>query len=459
MADIIPKAALDFIKNKNLKVGFSYKDVWNEEHAASFTVAKAMQLDVLSDIHNAVIQAVENGQSFDSFKKNIKPILKQKGWSTRKVTDDRTGQTVITHLGSDRRLRTIYNVNMRSAYQAGQYERTMESDLHPYLMYCTGPSIKHREEHESWNGLILPKDDPWWDDHFPPKGWGCKCYTRAVTEAQLKKYEAEGIPVPPRADGRGGGRLKVKTEAPKEGTHWFYNERKGLLEEIPNGVDPAFNWHVGKAARGKGAEAALKQAERKYANTTKNIVPVMADRQRTAELQQVSTPFFKKLKKENLSAFSYISTYSKGVGSKVNYAINKTDWEKGPFAKLIHSLDDTIAKYPVLDAETWFFKGDNAIHWTTAVVGKSSSPKGFLSTSAIKNRAESYITENRKIKPFMVVIRAPKNTKGLYIGSNTAYNKKGTYRRNEYEYLFPRNTVFKVLEKDKFHIVLEVVVE
>jgi uncharacterized protein with gpF-like domain len=69
MADFIPKAALDYIKNKKLKVGFSYKGVWHEEHAAAFTVAKAMQIDVLSDLHNAVIQAVEKGQSFDTFKK------------------------------------------------------------------------------------------------------------------------------------------------------------------------------------------------------------------------------------------------------------------------------------------------------------------------------------------------------------------------------------------------------
>ena len=69
MADIIPKEALAYLKNKNLKVGFSYKDVWHDEHAAAFTVAKAMQLDVLSDLHNAVVGAMEQGQSFDTFKK------------------------------------------------------------------------------------------------------------------------------------------------------------------------------------------------------------------------------------------------------------------------------------------------------------------------------------------------------------------------------------------------------
>jgi hypothetical protein len=43
--------------------------VWYEEHAAGFTVAKAMQLEVLSDLHKSVIIATESGQSFETFKK------------------------------------------------------------------------------------------------------------------------------------------------------------------------------------------------------------------------------------------------------------------------------------------------------------------------------------------------------------------------------------------------------
>ena len=254
MPDIIPQVALDYIKNKNLKVGFSYKDVWNEEHATSFTVAKAMQLDVLSDLHNAVTKAIEQGQSFDTFKKNLKPTLQQKGWWGRKEMEDPlTGRTVDAQLGSDRRLKTIYSTNLRSAYQKGQYDRTMASDMHPYLMYLIGASVNHREEHLSWNGLILPKDDPWWDSHFPPNGWGCQCHTRAVSEYRLQKYKAEGIPVPVAADGSGGGTLRVKTEAPPDIYRSFFNERTGILESIPKGINPGFNWNQGAVKRNTAA--------------------------------------------------------------------------------------------------------------------------------------------------------------------------------------------------------------
>lgn len=242
----IPKEALDYIKNKNLKVGFSYKDVWNEEHATAFTVAKAMQIDVLSDLKKAVEKAIEDGQSFETFKKNIKPTLQQKGWwGKKKMTDPLTGDVIDAQLGSDRRLKTIYNVNLRSAYQKGQYDRTMASDLHPYLIYRVGNSVKHRDQHLAWNGLILPKDDPFWDSHFPPNGYGCKCYTRAVSEARKKKYENEGIKIPPTVDGSGGGILKIKTKPPIAEYKQYFNERKGYVEKIPKGITPGFNWNQG----------------------------------------------------------------------------------------------------------------------------------------------------------------------------------------------------------------------
>jgi hypothetical protein len=156
---------------------------------------------------------------------------------------------------------------MRSAYQKEQYEQTMKSELHPYLMYRIGPSVNHRKEHESWDGLILPKTDPWWDSHLPPNGWGCKCYTRAVSEARLKKYKEQGVNVPPAADGAlhgsgGGGTLEVKTETPPVNYTTYFNERKGTVEKVPEGIDPAFNWNPGKAG--------TKAAGRKLAESKKN---------------------------------------------------------------------------------------------------------------------------------------------------------------------------------------------
>ncbi len=248
--EIIPDAALNYIKDKKLKLGFSYKDVWNEEHATAFTVAKAMQIDVLSDIKSAVETAIKDGHSFEHFKKDLQPTLIKKGWwGRKKMTDPLTGEEVDAQLGSDRRLKTIYDTNLRSAYQKAQYDRTMESDLHPYLMYRVGNSAHHRHQHLAWDGLILPKDDPFWDTHLPPNEYGCKCFTRAVSESKKRRYERDGIKVPPKADGFGAGVIKVRTKAPAEEFKTYFNERKGFIERIPKGIAPGFAWNQGKTGR------------------------------------------------------------------------------------------------------------------------------------------------------------------------------------------------------------------
>ena len=159
------------------------------------------------------------------------------------------GQNHERPLGSDRRLKTIYRVNMCSAFQKGQYDRAMASDMHPYLLYRLGNSRQHREEHVAWEGIILPKTDPWWDSHFPPNDWGCNCFTVAVTEERKRRYEAEGIPTAPRLDGTGGGNVPAKTAAPPPRYRNYFNERKGTVERVPVGVSPAFNWNQGAMGR------------------------------------------------------------------------------------------------------------------------------------------------------------------------------------------------------------------
>lgn len=246
---LIPRQALDYIRKRSLHPAFSYKDVWNEEHAAAFTVAKAMQLDVLSDVKIAVEKAIENGTTFEQFKKDLKPTLMQKGWWGKKeMTDPLTRRTVNAQLGSDRRLKTIYSTNLRSAEQKGRYDRTMASDAHPYLMYKIGASLHHREQHLKWNNLILPKDDPLWNSIFPPNGYGCKCYTVAVTEARKQRYEQRGAPAY-NPDTRKTVRVPVQTAAPKINYRNYLNERKGTLERIPQGITPGFNWNQGQTGR------------------------------------------------------------------------------------------------------------------------------------------------------------------------------------------------------------------
>jgi predicted SprT family Zn-dependent metalloprotease len=58
------------------------------------------------------------------------------------------------------------------------------SDAFPFWMYVTMDYGKERMEHKALNGKVLPWDDPFWDTHYPPWDWGCRCMVIKMTKSQ-----------------------------------------------------------------------------------------------------------------------------------------------------------------------------------------------------------------------------------------------------------------------------------
>jgi hypothetical protein len=227
MKHIVPKEALTWFNNKNLKPSFNHLDVYGQEHSKAFTVAKAMELDVLVDIRDAAQKALADGQTFQQFRAELTPTLQKKGWWGRQeMADPQDGRLKEVQLGSARRLRTIYRTNMRTARAAGQWQRIQRtSTSHPYLIYSLGPSENHRQQHVSWNKLVLPANDPFWQTHYPPNGWGCKCRVRQISSAEAQ-------------------RLGINT-APEVKTKEWVNKRTGELLQVPVGIDPSWDHNHG----------------------------------------------------------------------------------------------------------------------------------------------------------------------------------------------------------------------
>ncbi|SNS05756.1 Phage Mu protein F like protein [Humidesulfovibrio mexicanus] len=281
-----PKEALEFFRAKGLKPSFSYQDVWAEENVANFTVAKAMQLDVLSSISDAAERALSEGRTFRDFAKDLKPELQRQGWwGKREVVDPLTGKTRMAQLGSPRRLKTIYDTNMRTARAAGQWERIQRTKRAlPFLLYELGPSREHRPEHAAWAGLMLPVDDPFWRSHYPPNGYGCKCRVRQVSRAEATRLEKSGVSAQVQeTDSESGlptGRftsrtLPVRTAAPEVRTRQWTNRRTGEVSQVPVGIDPGFDYNFGEAYRVR--QAARQWAEKVAAAPTELGAAAAAD--------------------------------------------------------------------------------------------------------------------------------------------------------------------------------------
>ncbi|MEM9734197.1 MAG: phage minor head protein [Pseudomonadota bacterium] len=228
-----PQEVVAFFDEKGLRPAFDYRDTWGIEHVTSFTVAKATQTDVLATIQADVSKAIRQGVPFEQFRKDLTPRLQELGWWGRKeMTDPLTGETAIVQLGSPRRLQTIYWANTRTARAAGQWQRAQRTKrVSPYFVYGLGNSRNHRPEHVAKAGVILPVDHPFWDQWFPPNGWGCKCWLR-----QIGRTEAESL----------GG----ESDEPDITSRQFVNERSGETSMVPDGIDPGWATNSGKERYG-----------------------------------------------------------------------------------------------------------------------------------------------------------------------------------------------------------------
>lgn len=171
-----PAEAVEYLKSKGYKIGWDWHQTLDDAHSRAFTVAKVAKLDLLQDIRKSLINALEQGQSLEKWKAEITPLLQQNGWWGEKSVINPEGQEQEVQLGSPRRLRTIYHTNMRSAYSTGRYKAMLEaSDTHPFWEYRHVTMVNYREEHKSWNGIILRANDPFWSFAYPPSKFGCNC--------------------------------------------------------------------------------------------------------------------------------------------------------------------------------------------------------------------------------------------------------------------------------------------
>lgn len=212
-----PDEAIKYFEKKGYQVSFDWHEMKREAHTRAFTVAGVTQLDVLVDIRKAVEDAQNTGKSFESFKKDLQPLLEKKGWWGKKNIERPDGSQKEVDLSAPWRLKTIYRTNMQTAYMAGRYKGMKDSArLRPYWKYIAVMDGRTRDAHRLLNGKILRHDDPFWDKYYPPNGWGCRCRVASLSKFQVEK---EGLEV-------SKGEIEAVKISPHVPDGWDYNPGK-----------------------------------------------------------------------------------------------------------------------------------------------------------------------------------------------------------------------------------------
>lgn len=175
---------IDFVSQKVNLPTESHREITSRQHDRAFVVAGAMKADLLNDLHQAVNQAITDGQSFKQFQDGFDEILAKHGW----LNDADKGYKAW-------RARIIYQTNLRTSHAAGRYKQMTDPKVlkrRPYWRYRHNTVENPRIQHERWNNLVLPATHSFWKRNFPPNGYGCNCGVDAINERQLKAMGKTG---------------------------------------------------------------------------------------------------------------------------------------------------------------------------------------------------------------------------------------------------------------------------
>lgn len=208
--------AIAYLRGKLPEVSLAYNDLAGPVHAKVFTVAGSTKVDLVRDLHAAVIKALEEGKTISAFRKDFDAAVQRHGWSYKGKRGWRSA--------------LILNTNMRSAHMAGRWAQIQANKAdRPYLQYRTAGDARVRPQHRVWNGLVYPVDHAFWSTHYPPNGWGCRCTVRSYSLGDLS------------------------TRGPKVSEPFKPRMREvgtatgGPTDLVPEGIDAGWDHNVGQA--------------------------------------------------------------------------------------------------------------------------------------------------------------------------------------------------------------------
>ncbi len=148
----------------------------------AFTITGIEEFDTLAKVRESIASIAVGGDSG--------------------MTWDQAKAEITSHLdsldaGAERRAELLLRTHGFQAFQAANWDAAQADEDTTHLQYLATEDAKVRDSHLALNGLILPKNDPFWDTHLPPWEWGCRCRIRPVNPDLLEEARQRDETVAP----------------------------------------------------------------------------------------------------------------------------------------------------------------------------------------------------------------------------------------------------------------------
>lgn len=187
---LAPHDAIEYFESLGYRVSRNALDSYNAARHRAFTVAGVAEMDFLGDIKKELEKSLQKGTTLREFQKDIQAHLSRRGWQQTDggLVADGDGVVTANNL-APYRLETIFRTNLQSAYMAGKYKQLQRDiEIAPYWQYVAVMDERTRPSHAASHGLVFRHDDPFWDSHYPPCDFNCRCSVRSLRSADLDRF-------------------------------------------------------------------------------------------------------------------------------------------------------------------------------------------------------------------------------------------------------------------------------
>lgn len=170
--------AIEFLR-RVLAIGSDeWLQILAQEGEVSSAIADDTVRSVVESLAQAVLEAIENGGSLESFREDYARIVAENGWAY--------------HGNEAWHSQLIWRLHTGTAFSAGYWEQAQRLEAaRPGTVYgrlVTAGDNRVRHTHAEMHGIIRPIGDAYWKTHWPPNGFNCRCSVMVITERDMRRY-------------------------------------------------------------------------------------------------------------------------------------------------------------------------------------------------------------------------------------------------------------------------------
>ncbi len=168
-------------------------------------VSRAVFDQVIPEVRGRVfaVTGIESARVLQSLRDRIADIPAGGDWDAIKADvvaelSPFLGEGEEAAAAAERKAELLLRTHGYQSYAATQYQvMDRQRDVFPFWRYQTAQDDRVRDAHAALDGIVLPANDPFWQTHFPPWDFNCRCTIVPLSRDDLADVARDDEGKPP----------------------------------------------------------------------------------------------------------------------------------------------------------------------------------------------------------------------------------------------------------------------